>query len=110
MESPREQLRAYVEFDEILTDLLKKSGRYQGGPAARLRIDRASLEAVGKIENLLHRDQYLFDQETKDLWRGAKLKSSGVSSAQDIDAELAEMLVTNVRSQIGKLTKTLNFK
>jgi len=75
-----------------------------------MRIDRASLEAVEKIENLLQREQYLFDQETKDVWRGAKLRISGVNSAQDIDADLADMLQTHVRSQIEKLKQTLNLE
>ena len=76
-----------------------------------MRIDRASFESVEKIEKLLERSQYLFDEETKDVWKRAKLKRSGsdvFESAQYIEADVADRLQTHVRSQIEKLKKTLN--
>jgi hypothetical protein len=111
MEPPRAQLRAYSEFDQILSDLLKNSERYVGGAGFRMKIDHASLEVVEKIDKLLQRDQYLFDQETKDVWRGAKTKIfSVVNDAQDIDVDLADMLQTHVRNKIEELQKTLDSK
>jgi len=113
MERAQEQLRAYSEFDQILSDLLNTPLSYHGMEVG-LRIADVSSAVAKKIDDLLQRDAYLFDQLTKDNWRPVKLNAFKIDSAprdvQMIDVESADKLQTHIRNQIQTLKKTLNLE
>ena len=112
MEFAREKLRAYSTFDQMLSELLYNSGqRFQVGVVTGMRTVYASLQVIEKIDNLLQKEAYLFDQLTKDYWRESKLTIySGVNPGQDIVVDLADKLQTRVKDEIEKLKETLNLK
>ncbi|MGO9646161.1 MAG: hypothetical protein ACLPY5_15625 [Candidatus Bathyarchaeia archaeon] len=111
MEFARDQLRAYSEFYQILSDVLNNSPRYLVRETSDKRYAHAPLAAVEKIDTLLQKEAYLIDQVTKDNWRALKATvHSGVNPAQDIDVDLAEALQISIRSQIENLKKKLNLE
>jgi hypothetical protein len=112
VENAREKLRVYSTFDQMLSELLCNSGqRFQVGVVTGMRTVYASLQVVEKIDNLLQKEAYLFDQLTKNYWRESKLTIySGVNPGQDIVVDLADKLQAHVKGEIEKLKKTLNLE
>lgn len=110
MEHAKEQLRAYSELEQLLIDLLENFGqRYKIGVATGMRTLTAPFAKIAKIDDLLQKDAYLFDEITKNGWREAKLTIRyGVNEGQDIVVDVAARLQVHVKDQIEKLKGTLN--
>jgi len=90
--------------------LLENFGqRYKIGVATGMRTLTAPFAKIAKIDDLLQKDAYLFDEITKNGWREAKLTIRyGVNEGQDIVVDVAARLQVHVKDQIEKLKGTLN--
>jgi hypothetical protein len=112
MEHAKEQLRAYSELEQVLSDMLEAWGRrYNVGRVSGMRTFITPFATISRIENLLQKDAWLFDETTKNTWREAKLTVFyGLNEGQEIVVDVTEKLQTHVKEQLDILKRMLNLE